>query len=165
MLYEKDLMIVGESPSHTRPDGMEDVPFSGRTSYVLWDELAKYGIAREDCFVTNVINKQLPKGQKPTREDIDAGINRLSGEIGVVRPLLILCLGKLAASEVIGYPIEITKRSGTLYQSEVFKYFAMPIIHPAATVRNKGLKQKFVDSIFVGISSLKTIKEEFYKSR
>lgn len=48
-------MIVGEAPSKTRPKGMEEVAFSGKTSHILWDELFKYGITREHCFVTNVI--------------------------------------------------------------------------------------------------------------
>jgi uracil-DNA glycosylase family 4 len=62
------LMIVGESPSKTRPKGMENVAFSGKTSFILWDELSKYNISREDCFVTNVITDFLPEGEKPTEE-------------------------------------------------------------------------------------------------
>lgn len=53
------LMIVGEIPSKTRPSGMQEVAFSGRTSHILWDELKKYNITREDCYVTNVITDHI----------------------------------------------------------------------------------------------------------
>lgn len=62
-------MIVGESPSKTRPEGQEEIAFSGQTSHILWDELAHYGITRKDCYVTNVIINHL-NGEEPTEENI-----------------------------------------------------------------------------------------------
>lgn len=90
-----DLMIVGESPSKTRPKGQEEVAFSGRTSHILWDELKKYGITRTDCYVTNVITDHI-EWKDITDEIAKKNRIRLEAEIKEQQPLVILAVGAKA---------------------------------------------------------------------
>jgi len=155
-----DLMIIGESPSHTRPKGKENVHFSGTTSHILWDELNKHNLTRDDCFVTNIVTKPCPKGTKPTREMITKGMNKLSKDLIRVDPLLIVTVGKFATSEMIMMNIGIfTDIAGKIIGLDWAGKWLIPIIHPAAVARNPELKKIFVDNIWTVNEVLKQIRK------
>jgi len=162
---DHDLVIVGESPSHTRPKGMENVHFSGQTSHILWDELRKYNVTRENCFVTNVVTKVLPKGVKPNREEIEDGLLQLKKDITREKPVLVLAVGKTAASAILGWDINMDSYSGNTLFSERLNIWVVPVLHPGAIARNPNLKSQFADGIWVAIESLKTIKKSMAKSK
>lgn len=153
-----DLVIIGESPSRTRPPGMENVNFSGRTSHILWDELKKYNITREDCFITNIVDKLLPRSQKPTREMIAAERIRLQREIDENNPLLILAVGKIAAEAMINGPISVIDSAGDILESKRYNRWVVPCIHPSAVTRNKSLKLQFENCIWMAAHALEEIR-------
>lgn len=159
-------MIIGESPSHTRPKGMEDVHFSGRTSHILWDELRKYDITRDDCFVTNIVTKPCPRGTKPTREMISKGIDKLAKDLKKVKPLLIITVGKFATEQMLRIKIgSFTELTGKILGPPDWpNTYIVPCIHPAAVARNNNLKKELVDNIWTAAQALeqirKTIAEE-----
>jgi uracil-DNA glycosylase family 4 len=140
------LMIVGESPSKTRPKGMENIAFSGKTSHILWDELKKYNITREDCYVTNVITD--------FDESEEENEKRLAAEIAKQKPTIILAVGKKAAEKLIEKPISIMDVAGEILVSNKFDCFVIPSIHPAAVARNSNLRKMFVDGIYVTAETL-----------
>lgn len=156
-----DLMIVGESPSHTRPKGQENVNFSGRTSHILWDELRKHNLTRDDCFVTNIVTELCPRGTKPTREMITKGMDKLRKDLKEVDPLLIVTVGKFATSEMIMMSIgnKFTDIAGKIIGHDWTGKWLIPIIHPAAVARNPELKKTFVDNIWTVDEVLKQIRK------
>lgn len=154
-----DLMIVGESPSHTRPKGMENVHFSGRTSHILWDELRKYSITRDDCFVTNVVTKTLPRGTKPSDQDIKEGLVQLDEDINKAEPLLIVTVGRIASTAVIGKNINMLEESGQMFFPGELGVWVSPIIHPGAVARNSNLKKQFQDNIWAVTQALQEIRK------
>jgi DNA polymerase len=168
-----DLMIVGEAPSHTRPEGMEHVNFSGRTSYILWNELKRYDITRENCFVTNVVDKQLQRGQKPSSEMIVANRSRLQSEIEENEPLLILAVGKTAAEAILDREIKIVDVEPQVMWSERYSIWTLPCIHPGAVARNLSyLKPQFQKYIWLAANALDIcrsygvrLKNEYSKQR
>jgi len=156
-----DLMIIGESPSHTRPKGMENVHFSGKTSHILWDELRKHNITRDNCFVTNIVTKPCPRGTKPTSEMISEGVDQLAKDLKKVDPLLIMTVGKLATEEMIRMKVgSFTELAGRILGPPDWpKKWIVPCIHPAAVARNPELKKLFEDCIWTVAQVLKEIRK------
>ncbi len=154
------LMIVGESPSKTRPDGMQEIAFSGRTSYILWDELKKYGITREDCHVTNVITDHIELSQI-TQAIVTKNEIRLNNEIDTIKPEVILAVGKQAVGHFLMTNDSMNALAGTISKLNVsgpsYKPWVVPCIHPAAVSRNPELKSKFADCIYVLSEVLKLV--------
>jgi uracil-DNA glycosylase family 4 len=151
-----DLMIVGESPSETRPEGMEEVAFSGKTSHILWDELKKYGITRAGCFVTNVIIDHIKKGDEVPADIITRNHRRLDEEIRKEKPLVILAVGRVALRRFVDKGESIVNLAGSLFEDE--RACIVPCIHPAAVSRNWSMKKPFQDCIYVAAEALKILR-------
>jgi len=154
-------MIIGESPSHTRPAGQENVNFSGRTSHILWDELRKHNLTRDDCFVTNIVTELCPRGTKPTQEMITRGMNKIGKDLKEVDPLLIVTVGKFATSEMIMMNIgdNFTDIVGRIIGCDWTGKWLVPIIHPAAVARNPEFKKSFEDCIWTVAEVLEEIRK------
>ena len=153
-----DLMIIGEAPSHTRPKGMENINFSGKTSHILWDELKRFGITRENCFVTNIVDKQLQRGQKPSPEMIVANRSRLQREIEENEPLLILAVGKTAAEAILDREISVVGSAGEILECKRYNRWIVPCIHPGAVARNPELEEPFKDCIWIAANALEELQ-------
>lgn len=138
------ILLIGESPSKTRPKGQEDVPFSGKTSHFLWNELSEYGITREDCVVTNIVEEQVPKEE--LKNKIKENLPRIRSIIEKERPNVIITLGKFASESILSRDVKITKESGEEYGFAGYPVFPCP--HPASIARNKNNKSKFVNAIY-----------------
>jgi uracil-DNA glycosylase family 4 len=159
-------MVVGESPSKTRPAGMQDVAFSGRTSHILWDELKKYNITREDCYVTNIITDHVDwsdiTSAIATKNEI-----RLNNEIDSFRPDVILAVGTQSVNHFLHTIQSITALAGTIHKLDLernggpkHKPWVVPCIHPSAVARNPELKNKFIDCIYVLSEVLKELGKD-----
>jgi DNA polymerase len=146
------LMIIGESPSHTRPNGKENVHFSGRTSHILWEELKEYGITRKHCIVTNTVEDKLPKGKKPTPSMIEENRERIAKLIKEEKPNVIMTMGKVASQALLEHDVYIKSQSGVPFYSDKYNNWIVPILHPSAVARDPNLKDKFEESIYEAIS-------------
>ena len=159
------LMIVGESPSKTRPNGMQEVAFSGRTSYILWDELRKYNIIRENCYVTNVITDHI---EWSAITPVIASKNelRLNQEIDTFKPDVILAVGKQSIYHFLMTNASVASLAGTISKlvtrsnGSKHRPWVVPCIHPAAIARNPQLKSKFIDCIYVLSEVLNLIRQD-----
>jgi len=140
---------------------MENVHFSGKTSHILWDELRKYNLTRDDCFVTNIVTEACPRGTKPTREMISKGIEKLSKDLLKVDPLLIVTVGKFATKEMIRMNIgSFTDIAGKILGPPDWpNTWIVPIIHPAAVARNNNLKKLFIDNVWTVAKALEQIRK------
>lgn len=143
------LMIVGESPSSTRPPGKEDIPFSGRTSAFLWNELSAYGITRENCLITNIVEEQCLKGE--LKDKVEENLPRLRKLVETWKPDVILSFGRFATESLLGRKL----RSGLLaevgHQKSFMSYPLFPCVHPGALSRNPSLKDAFERGIYHAI--------------
>jgi DNA polymerase len=141
------ILLIGESPSKTRPKGQEDVPFSGKTSHFLWNELSEYGINREDCIVTNVVEEHIRK--EDLKKKVEENLPRIKKLIKTENPSVIITLGKFASESILSKTVKITEESGKEYGFAGYPVFPCP--HPASIARNKNNKPKFVNAIYHAI--------------
>jgi uracil-DNA glycosylase len=133
------VMLVGEQPGDR--EDREGKPFVGPAGRILDRALTDAGIAREDAYVTNVVKhfKWIPKGkrrihQRPNAEEIAACRPWLEGELQVVKPKVLVCLGATAAKALLGSGFRVTQDRGTLVDTDLAP-IATGTVHPSSILR------------------------------
>lgn len=139
-MFDAKVMLVGEAPG--RNEDRTGKPFVGAAGKVLDNGLQSVGLRRDkDTFITNVVKFRPPDNREPTlREDI-LGRQYLLAEFQIVKPRLIVPLGKHALT-VIDSTLRISQCHGRLFYGSEWTYF--PMYHPAATLYNPTLKDMFL---------------------
>ena len=119
------IMFIGERPGATEKEVGH--PFVGRAGKFLDKQLAKIGINRADCYITNVVKSYAENNVPPTPEEIKAYLPILEKEIAEIKPEIIVLLGKTASRNV---PINTDAT-----------YIELP--HPSAAMRFTKMRIKF----------------------
>jgi uracil-DNA glycosylase len=152
------LMMVGEQPGDR--EDVEGHPFVGPAGRILDKGLERAGIERRDAYVTNVVKhfKWKPKGkrrihQQPRAEEIKACAPWLEGEIEVVDPELILCLGAVAVKALMGPSYKVMRDRGKVGETELGRP-AMPTVHPSSILR--GPEEDRRDAMAAFVKDLKS---------
>jgi uracil-DNA glycosylase family protein len=133
------VMMVGEQPGDR--EDIEGEPFVGPAGRLLDKALADAGISRRDVYITNVVKhfKWKPRGkrrlhQKPNAEEIAACRPWLDGELQVVKPKVVVCLGATAAKALLGPKFRVTKQRGEFVEPG-FAPLATATVHPSSLLR------------------------------
>jgi DNA polymerase len=131
-------ILVGEQPGDE--EDLKGHPFVGPAGRLLDKAMEEAGLPRADVFVTNVVKhfKWRPQGkrrlhEKPTLSEINACLPWLEGEIGALRPDVIVCLGATAAQAVIGRQFRVTRERGRFVPSRFGTAFGT--VHPSSILR------------------------------
>jgi uracil-DNA glycosylase len=133
------LMLVGEQPGDR--EDIEGHPFVGPAGRILDQALEEAGIDRRDAYVTNVVKhfKWKPRGkrrlhQRPNAEEIAACRPWLDGELEVVKPEIVVCLGATAAKSLLGSGFRVTRDRGKFVEPD-FAPLAAGTVHPSSILR------------------------------
>ena len=140
---DAEVMFVGEGPGEH--EDLQGEPFVGRGGLLLDEILSLIGLYRQKNFyICNIVKCRPPKNRDPLNTEQDACIGYLREQIALVRPKLIICLGRIAANRLIHDDYKITKEHGQWVERDGVFYTA--IYHPAALLRDPSKKpETFVD--------------------
>ena len=151
------LAIVAEGPSAA--DNRTALPFSGPSGDILDAVLTANGVTRSDIWLTNIIKCRAasPKGdvlknRPPKASEIKACSKWLDGELTVMQPSVILCMGAPAAKVLIHRSFRITEERGVWFADTTYAPFAMATFNPAYVLRQEGenftaLRQTLIDDV------------------
>jgi DNA polymerase len=126
------VMFVGEAPGAT-----EDTlgrPFVGRAGRLLDELLAEAGLSRDDVWITNVVKARPPRNRDPRAGEIAHWMPFLERELAIVRPRLVVPLGRHALKH-FAPDARIAEVHGRLLDGRLF-----PLYHPAAAIYNPALR-------------------------
>jgi uracil-DNA glycosylase family protein len=133
------IMLVGEQPGDE--EDRKGLPFVGPAGRLLDRALEAAGIDRGQLYVTNAVKhfKWEPRGKRrlhktPAQREIDACAQWLEGEIQVVRPQVITCLGATAARALLGSAFRVSTMRGQFVASP-HAPFVFATLHPSALLR------------------------------
>lgn len=132
-----DLMFVGEAPGE-REDAT-GIPFVGAAGQLLDKYLIAVGIEREDVYIANILKCRPPHNRDPLPEEGDACIGFLREQVKLIRPKIIVCLGRISAARLIKPDYKITREHGEIIQKGAFAMTA--VYHPAALLRDASKKE------------------------
>lgn len=145
------IVFIGEAPGRWEDEQGE--PFVGRAGRLLNEVLASVGIKREDVFITNVAKCRPPENRRPTREESETCMPYLNMQLDTIAPRVIAPLGAVAGEAMAKkYHLPWTgmmKENGV--PQEIMTIFGkvtvLPVIHPAAVLRNPNNRGMLVSAI------------------
>lgn len=146
---QAEVLFIGEGPGAN--EDAQGVPFVGRAGQLLDDMLAIIGLSRDDVYIANIVKCRPPQNRDPLGVEQDACIGYLRRQVALLRPKLIVCLGRIAAMRLIREDFKITREHGVWFQKGDVQMMA--VYHPAALLRDprrrpeafddfKGLQEK-----------------------
>ena len=127
-----EVLFVGEGPGQSEDE--QGLPFVGRSGQLLDKYLFAIDLDRnQNCYIANIVKCRPPKNRDPLNTEQDACIDFLRGQVALLRPKIIVCLGRVAANRLIHDDYKITKEHGKW--EEKAGVYMTGIYHPAALLR------------------------------
>ena len=134
---DADLMIIGEAPGADE-DRLGE-PFVGRSGQLLDKILEAVLFDRPDVYITNILKSRPPNNRDPLADEVAAHIPILYKQIALVRPKILLAVGKSAGNGLLGKTSSLANLRGSVQD-----FYGLPMIvtyHPAALLRNPQWKR------------------------
>ena len=135
---EADLMFVGEAPG--RDEDLQGYPFVGRAGQLLTKIIEAISLKREDVYIANVIKCRPPENRNPEPDEVDTCEPFLFRQIDIVKPKVIVALGKFGAQTLLRTLDPISRLRGRVYDYRGAKL--IPTFHPAYLLRNPSSKRE-----------------------
>ena len=133
-----DLMFVGEAPG--ADEDVQGVPFVGRAGQLLTKIIEAIDLKREDVYIANVIKCRPPQNRNPEPDEIETCEPFLFRQIDVIKPKVIVALGKFGAQTLLRTEDPISRLRGRVFQFRGAKL--IPTFHPAYLLRNPSSKRE-----------------------
>ena len=127
-----DIMFVGEGPGEQ--EDLQGEPFVGAAGKLLDDMLSIIDLGRHNCYIANIVKCRPPRNRDPQEEEQQACIDYLRNQVALIRPTIIVCLGRVAAKKLIDPDYRITKEHGQWINSN--GVWMTAIYHPSALLRD-----------------------------
>jgi uracil-DNA glycosylase len=149
---QADLMFVGEAPG--ADEDVQGEPFVGRAGQLLTKIIEAIGLKREDVYIANVIKCRPPGNRNPEPDEVDQCEPFLFRQIEIVKPKVIVALGKFAAQTLLRTLDPISRLRGRVYDYRGAKL--IPTFHPAYLLRNPASKREVWEDMKLVRSLLKS---------
>ncbi len=134
-----ELVFVGEAP-----DEQEDTdgrPFVGKAGQLLDRMIQAMGLQREQVYICNVVKCHPPGNRDPEVDEIDACAPFLTRQLDIIRPKVVVALGKFAAQTLLQTETPIAKLRGSFYPYRNGAKL-MPTLHPNYLLQNPESKRE-----------------------
>ena len=147
-----DILFIGEAPGEK--EDLSGEPFVGAAGKLLDKFLVAVGLKEDDYYIANIIKCRPPKNRDPKPEEEEACINFLREQISVIKPKIIVCLGRISAKKIIKPDFFITEEHGKWFKKG--DYFVTAVFHPAAILRDPRRKE----AELIDFQKIATMKKE-----
>ena len=138
-----ELMFVGEAPGEQ--EDLSGVPFVGRAGQLLDRYLYAVDIARKDVYIANILKCRPPKNRDPLPDEETACMDYLREQVKIIRPRIIVCLGRISAMKLIKPDFKITQEHGKWFEKG--NYLMTAVYHPAALLRDPRKKEDMMEDM------------------
>lgn len=130
---QSKILFVGEGPGEQ--EDLKGEPFVGRSGQLLDKYLDAVGLDRhKNIYIANIVKCRPPKNRDPLPEEQDACISWLRNQTALMRPKILVCLGRIAGQKIINPNLRITKEHGQWTQKG--EMWMTATLHPAALLRD-----------------------------
>ena len=128
-----EVLFVGEGPGAS--EDAQGLPFVGRSGKLLDSYLEAIDLSREkNIFIANIVKCRPPENRDPLPEESEACKPWLRQQFQLLRPKIVVCLGRIAAQQLIDPKLSVTKDHGRFFDKNGTLFMAT--LHPAALLRN-----------------------------
>lgn len=141
---DSQIMFVGEGPG--AQEDLQGEPFVGAAGKFLDDMLSVIDLYRDqNCYIANIVKCRPPGNRDPFEEEQEACIGYLYEQINLIKPKILVCLGRVAAKQLIHPEYRITESHGKWEQ--VRGIWMTALYHPAALLRDMGKRPQTFDDL------------------
>lgn len=137
------LLFVGEGPGEQ--EDLTGVPFVGPAGQLLDQMLAIIDLDRSQYYITNIVKCRPPRNRDPQESEQEACIGYLRTQFRMIRPKVLVCLGRIAAKRLIDPNFRITKEHGQWVQKG--GVWMTAIYHPSALLRDASKRPETFDDL------------------
>ena len=131
------VMVIGEGPG--REEDLRGEPFVGRSGQLMDKMLAHVGLTREkNIFIANMVKCRPPENRDPRPDEVEVCMNYLREQVRLIRPKIIVCMGRVAAISLIDHNFKVTQQHGQFIEKN--GVLMMGTYHPAALLRSPSNK-------------------------
>lgn len=150
-----DVMFVGEGPGEQ--EDLQGIPFVGPAGKLLDDMLRIIDLSREtNCYIANIVKCRPPRNRDPLETEQDACIGYLRNQTALLRPKVIVCLGRIAAKRLIDPDYRITRQHGQWVERNGIWMTA--IYHPSALLRDVNKRPETFDDLLSIRAKIQEVK-------
>ena len=129
---DAEVLFVGEGPG--QQEDLQGEPFVGPAGQLLDEMLSIIGLGRHNCSITNIVKCRPPGNRDPQESEQDACMPFLRRQTKLLRPKIIVCLGRIAAKRLIDPDFKITRDHGQWVEKGGIWFTAL--YHPSALLRD-----------------------------
>ena len=149
-----DVMFVGEGPGEQ--EDLKGEPFVGPAGKLLDDVLTIIDLDRKtNCYIANIVKCRPPRNRDPLETEQDACIGYLRNQVALVKPRIIVCLGRIAAKRLIDPDYRITRQHGQWVQKN--GVWMTAIYHPSALLRDVTKRPETFDDLIAIREKIKEV--------
>ena len=130
---DAEILLIGEGPGQNEDE--QGIPFVGKAGQLLNDMLEIIGLDRTKVYIANVVKCRPPQNRDPLNTEQQACIGFLRRQTALLKPKIIICLGRIAAKTIIKEDFKITAEHGRWFERGGVQMTA--IYHPAALLRDE----------------------------
>ena len=143
---DAEVLFIGEGPGEN--EDLQGEPFVGRAGKLLDDMLEIIDLSRKsNIYIANMVKCRPPKNRDPLNTEQDACIDYLRNQVALLRPKIIVCLGRIAAMRVIKEDFKISQEHGQWFEKN--GVWTMALYHPAALLRDPRRKPEAFEDLKV----------------
>ena len=141
---ETDVLFVGEGPGEQ--EDLQGEPFVGPAGKLLDDMLSILDLDRSsNCYIANIVKCRPPKNRDPLETEQEACIGYLRSQVALIKPKIIVCLGRIAAKKLIDPDFRITRQHGQWFRRG--DCWMMATFHPSALLRDMSKRPEAFDDL------------------
>ena len=156
---DAEVMFIGEGPGEN--EDLQGEPFVGRGGQLLDKFLAVVDLDRnKNVYIANIVKCRPPKNREPLTEEQETCIRYLRNQVAIIRPKIIVCLGRIAACRIISPDFKVTKQHGQWIERN--GVYMMGTYHPASLLRNPRQKPECFEDFLALREKIREVCEHTY---
>ena len=140
---DADVMFIGEGPGEQ--EDLKGEPFVGPAGKLLDDMLSIIDLSRDNCYIANIVKCRPPRNRDPLETEQEACIGYLRNQVALIRPKIIVCLGRISAQKLIDPGFRITWQHGQWVERNGIWMSAT--FHPSALLRDVSKRPEAFDDL------------------
>ena len=149
---QAEWMVIGEAPG--ADEDRQGEPFVGRAGQLLNSMLMACGLKREHVFIANILKCRPPNNRDPAPNEAGCCTPYLQRQIELVNPKLILCVGRIAAQNLLNTDTPIGKLRGQVHRLGASRRPVVVTYHPAYLLRSPGEKRRAWEDLLLAMRTL-----------
>jgi uracil-DNA glycosylase family 4 len=134
-----DILFIGEGPGYY--EDQKGLAFIGPAGQLLTKAIEGIGFKRKQVYIANIVKCRPPNNRNPMQEEMEACLPFLRWQVKLIHPRILVCLGAIAAKNIIDKNLKITVQRGQWKEKKGF--WLLPTYHPSAVLRDETKKRPF----------------------